>query len=871
MSQMRGGALQPALVLASILLGLCGPVFGQPCAPSFRSGTPLDFTAPGHGVMGEFDFNGDGRKDLLFSSPSGWSIALVAGNGTFAAPTEVLYLGSSVTVGDMDGDGILDLVTVRPGSQPRTSVIAVYKGFVTDQGLGVYFQNRTLIAGPLGANSPVLGDFDGNGTLDLAILVDGLYVWIYPGDGHGGFEEPRSQAVDNVSSASQLWAADLDGDRRTDLLIRSYGFKSSFLKTWISTGSGPFADISFGPRAGGFETGFSLALGDVDGDGRTDVVVSNTYIFGGTSFLETYLSRPGGFVPVSGTSPAGGNMVLADFDGDGRVDLAALAISSDSLVVQLGDGEGGFGAPLVFPLPARAMYLAAGDYDGDGHVDLIVSGIQDQKALFYRNTCGRGIERTLVVPVLVSLPGAAGTYWESDITITNSGAEDASVDLTYTAATGFGSGTVSARLPAGGRLSSPSMSGFLSGLGLPLPEGVPRSGTLRAVFHNLASAHAAAISVRTSSGGAGVAYPGVEPPALTTQVVADLRQDTRDRSNLGVMHAGTASDGPIRLAITLTATDGGPARSLQLPVLELQPGEFRQFDRILETSGLAASSATATITSLSRAGVPFVSWGVVNDDTGTSDGSFQLGQAPDSSVWALPSVVESLSYATETTLVNMSSSACNVTLVYHSSDLASPAGASVLSLPLPALRTYRFDGIVDEFRRVDHAGVGPRGPTYAGVLEVGACAGVFASTRVLGAARRYGVAPPAIVRPSPNPGYRPSLHAAWIPDLRQDDKTRSNLVIANLFWISASYFVELFDAGGRPVASRRVETTNRGWLQVNSILADWAPGTTRGWARISETEPQMALSFAAYAVLNDGASPGLGTGDGSVVWMELDP
>jgi hypothetical protein len=845
----------------------------QRCEPSFRSGTPLEFIAPGYDVIGAFDFNGDGRKDLLFGAPYSTNVALNVGNGRFNQPTEALLFNASVAVGDMDGDGILDLVAIGTGITPGTSFIGVYKGFVTYEGFSNYFWNVSSTTGPLGAGSPVLGDFDGNGTLDLAILVGGTYVWIYPGDGRGGFGEPRTQVVGHEGPAYQLWAADLNGDGRMDLLLGGNGFKSTFLKTWISGPYGFFTEISDGPQGGGYERSFDVVFGDVDGDGRTDVVVVNRYLGGGSSSIETYLARPGGFLHVAQPATSLASPVLADFDGDGRVDLAALEIASagSTLVIQLGDGAGGFGAPVRFPLPAPAMYLTAADFDGDGHVDLVVSGIQDRSALLYRNTCGRGIERTLVVPVILSMPGAAGTLWESDLTLTNSGSTAATVDLTYTATVGGGTGTVPAALPAGAQLSSPSAFDLLSQLGLALPEGGPRSGTLHAVFHNLASEHAAGISVRTSSGGAGVAYPGIEPPAAGSQIVAGLRQDARDRSNLGLMHAGSGTDGPITLSVTLTATDATPARQVWLPGITLQPGEFRQIDRILETSGLGATSAFATVTPLLGEGIPFISWGVVNDDTGTSDGSLQLGQVAGGPPWAIPSVVESLAYDTELVLTNSADGDCNVTLLYHSSSLASANGAVVVSFSLPALRTYRFDGIVDELRRSDPAGVGPRGPTYVGTLEVGSCSSVLASARVLGTSRRYGVAPPGIRRPVPDAGYAQTSHSAWIPDLRQDDATRSNLVIVNLAWHAAQYLVELFDASGRPVASRHVDTSTAGWLQINSILAEWAPGTTRGWARVTELEPQTARLFAAYAVINDGAAPGLGTGDGSIVWMETEP
>ena len=84
----------------------------------------------------------------------------------------------------------------------------------------------------------------------------------------------------------------------------------------------------------------------------------------------------------------------------------------------------------------------------------------------------------------------------------------------------------------------------------------------------------------------------------------------------------------------------------------------------------------------------------------------------------------------------------------------------------------------------------------------------------------------------------------------------------------------IFDASGAPVASRDVRLEGSRWLQINGILADWAPGTARGWARVTQVEPPTPSSsynqFVTYAVINDGASPGLGTGDGSIVWMETD-
>jgi len=106
-------------LLAAVLCAAIGHAAAQPCEPSFRSSTPLDFIAPPYGVVGAFDFNRDGRKDLLFGGPHSMNVALGAGQGSFGQPMEAIPFHDSVAVGDMDGDGILDLVaiaTIAPSS-----------------------------------------------------------------------------------------------------------------------------------------------------------------------------------------------------------------------------------------------------------------------------------------------------------------------------------------------------------------------------------------------------------------------------------------------------------------------------------------------------------------------------------------------------------------------------------------------------------------------------------------------------------------------------------------------------------------------------------------------------------------------------------
>ncbi len=878
----------------------------QRCAPSFYDSVRLDL----HGaqnVVAAPDFDRDGRPDLLFVDTDGVKVAMNLGGGSFGAPQTVLPAGYTALVGDMDGDGIPDLVGFRKDS--ASSSIEVYKGS------GQSFRRVSSAAVPAAAGSPVLGDFDGNGTLDLAILVGSFDLWVFPGDGHGGLGPPRVQVIlpgaDNPFSlftahAYQLWAQDVDGDGRADLLVGVSTYKYNGLMTLISGPAGVFAQSPAGPVGGGYIRSPRVFSGDLDGDGHADTVVLSGFM-PGPDWIDVYLWRPTGLLDVPGQSTGKTDSEfanfgpLADLDGDGHLDLLETrgAGPGARLVLWLGDDAGHFRRDRSFPLPFLpwGTPIVAADFDGDGRVDLVVGGAYPR---FIPNACWSGYQRTVVVPVLVSTAGAAGTFWTSDLTITNSGSTPARVDLTYTASAGGGGGTVTTTLAPGVQLSDASAFDLLARLGLELPPAGSRIATLSAVFHGLSSEASGSLAVRTSSGGAGVSYPAIVPSSRmasptvffspsTPTVVTGLKQDGEDRSNLGVSHTGRQGDDPLTLAITVSSTDPSAPGEVHLPPITLKPGETRQIDRVLTASGLNAASGYARIVSTGPgAPAPFASWGVVNDNTGTSDGSLVLGRDDAGGYygngWVIPSVTESGSYRTEvvlTALDNVSSGtvSSSVTLRYRSPDLASSSGSVSMSVAVPLQSGVRIPNVVAALRAADPAGVGPIGPTYAGILEIqpdGYPINAFA--RVLGEPRRYGVSIAPVERPAYPKSFPAPARSAIVPDLRQDARFRSNLVIAELYELSqpALYRVELFDAGGRQVASREVRPAGAGWLQINRILADWAPGTQRGWARVTQIEPLSTedlthAGFVTYAVINDGAAPGLGTGDGSIVWMETEP
>jgi len=112
-----------------------------------------------------------------------------------------------------------------------------------------------------------------------------------------------------------------------------------------------------------------------------------------------------------------------------------------------------------------------------------------------------------------------------------------------------------------------------------------------------------------------------------------------------------------------------------------------------------------------------------------------------------------------------------------------------------------------------------------------------------------------------------STSAAWLFGLKQDNRNRTNVALVNLGDLDNSpstFLVDVYDGDtGRHVVSQQPFTVNAlGWLQVNSLLASFAPGVSQGYVR---TTRLGSNSFMTYAVINDGAAPGEPTGDGTFI------
>ena len=612
---------------------------------------------------------------------------------------------------------------------------------------------------------------------------------------------------------------------------------------------------------------------------RGKVMEHWSHITGGRSQITTVVPRVANNQPprAQGTTPVqrlavAGRVVevdVADLFSDPDEDpLTYKVISSDDEVA-----EAGMSGSIVTIEPGAAGQATVTVTAKDGRGGLAYQTI----AIVVDAKPEENPSDFIFVPVILNAEGRNNAFFTSELTLTHRGTELATLDFTYTAHIGGGSGTVREYLEPGHQWIVPDMVEYLRERGLPIPETGNRMGTLRVASSRLGSSDIG-VTVRTTTavpeGRAGLAYPGVPVEAGFEDAVyvCGLRQNEQDRSNVALQHMGTPEDGPITLRATVYSGDAETSEGYKLEDRILVPGGFYQYNGILNKAGFTNGYVKVERV---EGRAPFYAYGVINDQ-GNSDGSFVFPVAanspegpirPSHRQHTLPVIVETGSFTSELTVTNFSEEAKSISFRFVADGIRTDDQTAYFSMTIEAGEQRIIPNIIDtQLRQKGVEGVGPGRGGLAGALFawVGSDdpSGIVIGARTGspdGSGGQYGVFYNAVPKRAAFTGP----DSAWIYGLQQNGENRSNLAVVNIGPFADSVLgIDIYDGETGALVKTITRTVPPGrWHQINGILGNHAPATTQGYVRIrrlSGNDP-----FLAYGVINDGSAPGERSGDGA--------
>lgn len=479
----------------------------QTFAPAVHYNTTVLNTSNPLGINSA-DFNGDGNLDIAVTNTSftgigaARAISILRGNsnGTFTAPTGIPTnnIAQSIVAADFNGDGKPDMATVS----------------TTDNTLSVYINSTTsptnisfagvvqYAAGTGGGNRDlVAADFNGDNRPDIAVANTtggNTLVFINNPASPGTFLAPVAYATGTYPQS--ITYGDVDGDGKTDLVVgNTNSFTVSVLK---GTGTGAFqpsVNYPVGDRV------VSVQLANLTADARPEIIALKSPLYPSSLLAVLTNSGTGTFgaaVNYNAQYGTEARIVTADFNLDGKADLVT-ADGFSSVTAYQGNGSGGFISPQSFALGGTgdAYKIIVGDFNKDGRPDIA--------------TARRG--GTTVTILLNTSPVPAQTITTGTLSATGYCAGSAVV-VPYTTTGTFNAGNVfRVQLSdASGSFVSPTLLSTLTSTASSITAGIPAGVTNSSLYRFRVIATNPAVNGAPNSANITISSSPVAPITVTS-------------------------------------------------------------------------------------------------------------------------------------------------------------------------------------------------------------------------------------------------------------------------------------------------------------------------------------------------------------------
>lgn len=389
------------LVFAAAISG-CGGGGGGNIIPPFVSPANVAIS----------DINRDGAPDIVVSAATVLSAPPHAGfvavltqkpqaPGTFSASIRYTaeFDPSGLAVADLSGSGAKDVVVGslnKAGATVPDNVVVLRHD---PANAGALLGPQLISTGSHGINDVAVGDVNGDGLPDIVVTAGAtLLVFTQSTTQPGTFAQ--SQSIATATTAGAIALADLNGDGHLDIAVTlavdsGPGTVQVFLQNAAAPGT-------FLP-ATGYTVGLqpvALAIGDLNGDGKLDLVVTNQGAGDGSnpsvSVLLQNAAMSGQFSSQISLPSARAPMAvaIADIDGDGKQDIVTANASgappfNGSVQIYFQQAPGAFGSPVRLGSFQGSYTLAVGDLNGDQAPDIVVND-DEGIAILFQNGQARG-------------------------------------------------------------------------------------------------------------------------------------------------------------------------------------------------------------------------------------------------------------------------------------------------------------------------------------------------------------------------------------------------------------------------------------------------------------------------------------------------